>query len=582
VSRQQRRAEARKAPAKPQTQNLASAAVQPLFDNAITHHQAGRLADAERLYTQILTTNPRHADALHLLGVLACQTGRPAFAAEKISAAIRLNGRIAFYHSNLSNALRQLGRFDEAVEACRQAAHLEPGFSQAHANLGAALFEAGRIDEAITSYSTAIRLNPADAFAHASLGTALWTLGRFAESLAACQTAITLNPRDAIAHSSLGLALRGLGRSEEALIAFQSAITLDPGYAEAHGNLGGLLEIGFGRLAEAVTAYEKAISLKPEIAEFHFNLACAYLKTGAFEKGWEKFEWRWKTKQMSPAHRNFEKPLWNGDTGGGKTLFIHAEQGFGDSLQFSRYAPLAAQRGFRVILEVPKPLVSLLGTLPGIDQVIGQGDPLPPFDFHAPMMSLPRAFRTTLATIPGQTPYLHADGNAAASWRQRLSVIAGQNPKIGLLWAGNPRAHSAELAAIDRRRSIAPELLAPLFKIPGLKFFSLQKEGPAAPAEFPIIDFMGEMEDFADTAALIANLDLVIAVDTAVAHLAAALGKPVWLLNRFDSCWRWLSGRRDSPWYPSLRLYNQPRPGAWHPAVAEIASDLTRLSRGDL
>jgi len=709
VNRQQRRAEAREASTKPKAPILAGATVQSLFDSALIHHEAGRLNDAERLYVQILITSPRHADAMHLLGLIAYQTGQPRLAVEKICDAIRINGAIAFYHSNLSNALRQLGRFDEAAAACRTATELEPNFSQAHANLGAALYEGGRLDEAIAAYNTAIRLDPNlpenhlnmgnavnrlgrfeealrayakavhlkpnYAEAHSNMGALFESLGRFAEALAACNAAIGIKADYAEAHSNLGNALKGLGRFDEALASYEKAISLKPYIAESHANLAALLErlgrfeealaacnraislkpdyaeaysnrgnmlTGLGRFDEALTAYHKSISLKPRYvgahanlgalmdvlgnfvaalaacraaielnpdyaeahanlghvleklgrydealiafdkaislnpddAQSHFNLGFTLLKTGSFQEGWDKFEWRWKTKQMARYQRHFEKPIWLGEAVSGKTLLLHAEQGLGDTLQFCRYAPLAAARGLRVILEVQRPLIRLLRSLPGVDLVIGHGGELPAFDFHAPLMSLPLAFQTLVTTVPAETPYLHADENAVAVWRQRLDTISVGSPRIGLIWAGNPLTHSPELAEIDRRRSIAPSLFAPLFEIPDLKFYSLQKDGPAAPVTFPLIDYMREMADFADTAALIANLDLVISVDTAVAHLAGALGKPVWLLNRFDSCWRWLAGRRDSPWYPGLRLYNQTQPGDWQPVIREITTDL--------
>ncbi|HTJ90248.1 MAG TPA: glycosyltransferase family 9 protein [Acidocella sp.] len=300
----------------------------------------------------------------------------------------------------------------------------------------------------------------------------------------------------------------------------------------------------------------------------------ALLAQGNMEMGWEEYEWRWKTRHLLSEQRKFSQPQWHGERADGQTLLIHAEQGFGDTLQFCRYAPLAAARGLRVILEVQKPLLRLLRGLPGIDLVIAHGDQLPPFDLHSPLLSLPRAFGTRLESIPNEVPYLHAEAVAAAHWRTRLDQIANQGPKIGIVWAGRPYNHSSSLMAIDRRRSMSPEFLAPLFEISGLKFFSLQKSGPGASGAFPLIDLMKEVDDFADTAALVTNLDLVISVDTAVAHLAAALGKQVWLMNRFDSCWRWLEERRDSPWYPTLRLYRQSQPGAWGSVINEIGCDL--------
>jgi hypothetical protein len=277
---------------------------------------------------------------------------------------------------------------------------------------------------------------------------------------------------------------------------------------------------------------------------------------------------------MAGSQRTFKQAQWTGEPARGQTLLIYAEQGFGDSLQFCRYATLAAKRGLRVILEVQAPLVRLLRTLPGVDQVMALGEPLPDFDVHCPMMSLPLAFATTVETIPGSAAYLRADPMQVAVWQTRLDGMPQRGPRIGLVWAG-----SAMLTA-DRRRSINPEKLAPLFRLSGFHFFSVQKSGQAAPSDFPLTDYMDEMDDFADTAALIANLDLVISVDTAVAHLAAALGKPVWLLDRFDHDWRWLTGRRDSPWYPTLRLYRQPQRGDWDAVLAEVLHDLDALPRG--
>jgi len=308
----------------------------------------------------------------------------------------------------------------------------------------------------------------------------------------------------------------------------------------------------------------------------------ALLALGDMAEGWHEHEWRWKTPQMIDAIRNFSRPQWRGEAAADRTLLIHAEQGFGDTIQFCRYAPLAAARGFRVVMEVPKQLARLLQCLPGVNLIIGTGEPLPSFDVHSPMMSLPWAMGTTKATIPDASPYLRADIAAVENWRRRLATMVGHGPRIGLVWAGNPRKDKPALVAIDKRRSITLERLAPLFEIYGLHFFSLQKDEPGECGTFPLINLMAEIGDFADTAALIVNLDLVISVDTAVAHLAGALGKPVWLLNRFDSDWRWLLGRRDSPWYPTLRLFHQPRPGDWDSVIAEIVFVLRgALEKGD-
>ncbi|MDB5400686.1 MAG: hypothetical protein JWQ55_2704 [Rhodopila sp.] len=554
---------------KPITQPV-SPALQRLLAEGLQHHLAGRLSEAERLYRQILAINPRHADGLHLLGMIAYQAGHPELAVDLIGKAITTNANVASYHSNLGNALKQLGRLDQAAAAYRGALGLMPNFMEAHYNLGNTFREQGRLDDAVACYRKALALKPDFAEAHNNLGRVLEDQGRLDEAVACCRRALDLKPNFPEAHYNLGRALEEQERLDDAAVCYRKALDLQPDLAEAHNNLGAVLGRQ-GHSDDAIAGYRRALELKPDLPGIHNNLALALLAQGDMAAGWQEHEWRWKTPQLIEAHRDFAQPQWQGQATAGRTLLIHAEQGFGDTLQFCRYASLAAGRGLRVIMEVQRPLVRLLRDLPGVDLVLGHGDELPAFDLHCPMLSMPLALGTTLETIPGAAPYLHADQAGIAAWRTRLAAMANQNPRVGLVWAGNPRRHSPALAAADRRRSLALDRLAPLFDLRGLHFFGLQKD---APSDLPLTDFMGEMEDFADTAALIANLDLVIAVDTAVAHLSAALGKPVWLLNRFDSCWRWLTGRRDSPWYPGLRLYQQPRPGDWDPVLAEVASDL--------
>jgi tetratricopeptide (TPR) repeat protein len=615
--------------------------VQELFANALQHHQAGRLNEAERLYLQVLTIDPHHADSLHLLGVFAHQIGRPDMAATMIGKAITVNAGVALYHSDMGTALGALGKPDEAVTCYRNAIRLQQDFPAAHFNLGNALVKQGRLDEAAACYRDAIGLQPNFPAAHNNLGRVLGDQGCTQEAVACHREALALKPdfpeahlnlgvalqeleqldeaigcyRNAIdlrpdfpdAHYNLGNALRDQGRPREAISCLRGALGLKPDYAEAYNNLGKLLAeqgqldeailcyreaLGLtpghsgahnnlgtalqqqGELDGAIACYRKALDLEPDLPDGHYNLALALLARGDMAEGWKEHEWRWKTPLMISAHRDFTQPLWRGELVAGRTLLIHAEQGFGDTLQFCRYAPLASARGARVILEVPRPLVRLLRSLPWVDLVVAFGEQLPEFDLHCPMLSLPLALGTTITTIPGSASYLHADERRIEFWRKRLTAMQQRGPRVGLVWAGNPRDHSPALAATNRRRSIAPGRLAPLFDVAGVNFFSLQKSGPEAPSHFPLVNVMDEMEDFADTAALIANLDLVISVDTAVIHLAAALGKPVWMLDRFDACWRWLRGRRDSPWYPTLRLYRQPSSDDWDSVLAEITLDL--------
>jgi len=373
------------------------------------------------------------------------------------------------------------------------------------------------------------------------------------------------------------MVLGELGRLEDAAAAYLRALETRPDRADVWNNLGNLRRRQ-GRLADAEACYISGIASRPDAADLHTHLAMLLLHRGDFTAGWAAYEWRWRSTLLDGGRPDIAAPLWCGGTLDGKTLLIHAEQGFGDTLQFCRYVPLAAARGARVILAVPAPLVRLLGNLPGASLVVDQQDPWPLCDLHCPMLSLPLAFGTTLATIPQSGTYLQAGAETARAWHSRLEQTSGRHRRIGLVWAGNPRRDVPALAAIDRRRSLNPETLAPLFDVPGVRYFSLQKDGPRAPEHFPMIDFMDEMSDFADTSGLLANLDLVISVDTAVAHLAAAMGKPVWLLDRFDPCWRWLADRRDSPWYPTLRIYRQTSPDDWASVIADAARDLARYT----
>jgi Flp pilus assembly protein TadD len=455
----------------------------------------------------------------------------------------------------------------------------KPNYPEAYYNLGTGLQQQGQLDEAVTCYHRALDLRPDYSEAHNNLGCALHQQGRLGQAVACYRTVVELRPDFPTAYSNLGVALQNQGRLDEAIVCHRKAVDLRPNSPEANYHLGNALAHQ-RRMDEARSSLIKAINLRPDYPEAHFYLARILLALGDMAAGWEEYEWRWQTPQMIKAHRNFIQPQWRGEAADGRTLLIHAEQGFGDTMQFCRYAPLAAARELRVIMEVQKPLVRLLSGLPGVELVIARGEELPPFDLHCPMLSMPLALGTTLMTIPGATPSLHADDGQVAAWRARLAAMANQGPRIGLVWAGYPAIHSPVQAARDRRRSLAPDRLAPLFDLPGVHFFSLQKGGPAAPEDFPLSDFMNEAEDFADTAALIANLDLVISVDTAIVHLTATLGKPVWMLDRFDPDWRWFTGRCDSPWYPTLRIYRQPRPGDWDPVLAEIARDLHSFAEG--
>jgi hypothetical protein len=326
-----------------------------------------------------------------------------------------------------------------------------------------------------------------------------------------------------------------------------------------------------GRRREALASCDRAIALKPDSPEARFNRAACHLALGDYERGWEEYEWRWQTRHAA-ALPDLPGPLWQGNAN--QTILVHAEQGFGDSLQFCRYVPMLAKRA-TVVLDVPRPLVRLLSSLDCDVRIVARGDDLPPFDAWIPMLSLPRAFNTTLATVPAAVPYLRADPEQASRWRDRVAALPGR--KVGLVWAGSPLSPQPRALAMDRRRSMTLQQFAPLAALPGLCLISLQKGDAATqkpPAGMVLHDWTEELHDFADTAALVAAMDLVISVDTSVVHLAGALARPVWVLNRYDQCWRWLSDRTDSPWYPTARLFRQPEPGDWSSVIGEVAKAL--------
>jgi hypothetical protein len=427
------------------------------------------------------------------------------------------------------------------------------------------------LDDAIAGYRREIANKPLPE-AYNNLGIALRDNGQLDEAIAAYRQAIAINPDLAEPHNNLASALLDKGRLDEAIDAFAKAISLNPTLAEVHNNLGVALAER-GRLGEAIAAHRRAVALKPNLAKAHHRLGMALLTRGDFQEGWEEYEWRWKCEGVPLLLRNFPQPQWNGEPLDGRTILLHAEQGFGDAIKFVRYVPLVAQRGGKIVIVCFAELEKLFRAMPGNWQIVAPGRPFPAFDLHAPFMSLPRVLGTTLSNIPRNVPYLHADAEQVARWRQRLANLSPRL-NVGLAWAGKPAQQN------DRNRSINLAKFTPLGQVTGVRFFSLQKGTPAAQAKTPptqmeLVDWTEELKDFADTAALIANLDLVISVDTAVAHLTGALGKPIWTLLSFAPGWHWLLDREDSPWYPSMQLFRQTSVGDWDTVIARVAEALS-------
>ncbi len=571
------------------------------FNLARLHEESGQLEPAIVNYRKAIELAPDNAHAHNNFGAVLRATGRYEQAAAAFLGALTINPQFADAYYNLGLVRAAQGALDAAAGCFRQALARRPDFWAALNELGAILTRQARFEEAISCFQRILAVTPEHAHTHFNLGATYLAQARFPDAIGCFAKALAVKPDWPAAQNNLGLAYEGALQWEQAADCYRRAIASDPNFADAHYNLGKVLrEQGALEAAEesyrralrivpglvaahnnlgivlhqarkfedATIAFEAALALAPEQPDALYNLGTVQLATGDLAAGFENYEARWRTPQMLALRRNFSQPAWAGGVGDG-TLLIHAEQGFGDTLQFCRFASLT---GFsRVILEVQPALTRLLACLPNVDKIVAAGDPLPGFDMHVPLLSLPHVLGATWQTIP-TAPYLTAPAHLVSEWGFR---VTGAGVRVGLVWAGNPRKETEKFAAIDRRRSIAPHLLQPLFEVPGAAFYSLQKGGPTAPDG--VHDVMADVEDFADTAAIISHLDLVIAVDTAVAHLAAAMGRPVWLLNRHDSCWRWLHDRQDSPWYPSLRLYNQPAAGDWGSVVAAMAADLAAL-----
>ncbi|MGC1460236.1 MAG: tetratricopeptide repeat protein [Steroidobacteraceae bacterium] len=561
--------------------------------DALAHRDYGealrsvrRLDEALESYARALEISPDDAAAHNGRAATLRALGRFAEGLDSCARALALRPAYAEAQFNRGVILQYLGRSVEALESYQHMLQIWPETAEACYNCGILLHELERFDEALQSYARALEIRPNYADAYTNRAHLLSCLGRLEEALDDLERARSLKPESAEIYINLGNVLRRLGRPEEALAHCQRALVMVPDSPEAHLNHGAVYydrnEPGL-----AVESYSKAIAIRADFAGAYQNRGYAALLAGDYINGWADHEWRWSNHKdpLSKDRRNFGRPLWLGSESlCGKTILLHAEQGFGDTLQFCRYARWVADLGATVILETPEFLASLLRNLDGIARLVIRGEPLPSFDFHCPLMSLPLAFKTVLATIPARVPYLKSDPGKVLLWNELLGER--RRLRVGLVWSGGFRPDQPELWSVNQRRNIPLAKLAPL-RHPDVQFYSLQK-GRAAEAELTdlvasnwegptLIDFTRLLNDFSDTAALLENLDLVISVDTATVHVAGALGKPVWLLNRFDTCWRWLLHRTDSPWYPTVVIYRQDQPGDWDAVVQRVSADLSRL-----
>ena len=531
-----------------------------------------RLAEAVASFDAALALQPDSAPMAYSRGCAQLERGEAAAALLDLDRAIALRPNYPTAYLNRGKALAELGRIQEAAESYRQAITLRPDFAEAYSNLGNLLLKARRHGEALEVFDNALALKQDAAPIHMNRGIALVHLERAAESLASFDRAIALAPDFAEAHFNRGNALADLDRFDEALVSLDRALALGPDNAEAHASRATVL-LGLGRRAEAIAAFDRAIALKPDNPEPYWNKALAVLETGRLEEGFRLYEWR-KRKKEPVGNRVLPQPAWTGaEPIAGRRIFLHAEQGLGDTLQFCRYALLLRDRGAEVVLGVHDALVPLLRQFePGIAIRGLKGAP-DGVDLHSPLLSLPLACGTTLATIPSDVPYLHAEPARVARWRE---AIGDEGFRIGICWQGST-------AKVDRGRSVPLAAFLPLSRIPGVRLVSLHKgAGEAQLADLPEgmrVETLGEAFDppgsaFLDTAAVMAVCDLVITSDTAVAHLAGALGVRSWVVLKHLPDWRWMIDREDSPWYPTLRLFRQRRAGDWAEVFTRIEAAL--------
>lgn len=580
---------------------------------AVQHHQAGRLTQAEQLYRLVLQHEPRQPDALHLLGMVAYQVGQYAQAVELIGRAIAISPRAASYHNNLGlvyralgrdadaeasyrqslqlqpnfpealnnlgNVLRDRGELNGAVELYRRALELKPAYAEAHNNLGTGYYELGKVSEAIGCYRRAIELKPDYGEAWGNLGVALQHEGQLAPALDACRRGVELKPNEAAGYNHWGSVLRQQHQYGQALACYEQALRLKPRDPRAHKGKGACL-FWQGRMTEAIDSFQQSLHEASQDAETHTNLSLALLIQGRLAEGWPEYEWRWRVKGRPLPEVGL--PQWDGTPLDGKTILLVTEQGIGDTLFLIRYAAVLKERfDCRVVAMVPRRLVALVGTCPGIDELVAQEDATPTADVFVPLGSIPARLNETLASIPGKVPYLTAEAELVASWQQRLAHYDGL--KIGVVWQGNPQFQA------DHSRSFPLAELAPLAGVPGVRLFSLQKGYGAEQLgtlgdAFEVIDLGTDLDSttptFVETAAVLKNLDVVIAPDTALAHLAGAVGVEVWLALSYPADWRWFLDREDSPWYPTARLFRQPKLGDWASVFRRMADTLAQRPRG--
>ena len=582
------------------------ASIASKLQQALTFHKQGELSRAIALYESVLEWQPLHFDALHLAGTAATQKQEYQLAVEYFSKAVKMNPNHAAAHSNLGLALQMLNRHEDAIVNFQQALRIEPQNANTLYNCGNAwralklyemalecyesllqitpddidalfytadvLFHLERLDAACSTYQRVLKTSPANVNVLNNLGIIFQRMMRFDEAITYFDSALRIAPDFASALFNRGNVLRQMNRPQDAVKDYEQVLLSMPEHHEVLNNKGNALR-ALNRLDEASVCYAQALQSLPSYADAYWNASLCHLLAGDFKQGWAKFEWRW-TSELKAEARQFSRPAWDGKEAlQGKTILLHAEQGFGDTLHFSRYVNMVQALGAKVLLEVQPQLVSVLAGLSGVDVLIARGHELPSFDYHCPLLSLPKVFATDAQTIPASIPYVFSKPELIDNWQERINKSS--KPRVGIVWSGS---HSHQN---DHNRSIPLSRFVDIIQ-PEIQFYALQaafREGDKhLLKEYPEITlFEAPIEGFSDTAALISLMDVVITVDTAVAHLAGAMGKPVWILLPYSPDWRWQLNRNDSPWYPTAKLFRQPAIGDWSSVLSEVKQALQVL-----
>jgi hypothetical protein len=535
-----------------------------LLQQSQSLQQAGKFEEAAIGFEKLRMLYPNYPPILNSLGIVYLQLGKFKEGCKLLEKSLQLDPKQTMVFYNLGKAYQNQGQFNESIKAYKKVLDIEPNFTEAYNSLGVSLYSVGKFPEALEYFDHMITASPNDPTGYNGRGICLYALSQYEESLLSLNKALTINKNFPELFNNIGLTLHKLNKFNSAIEHFNQAIQINPNYADAFSNRGLTLQ-AIKKTAEAKNDFDRCLEIDSKHSDAYWNKALIKIQLGEYEEGWELYEWRWKSFSKKWA-RHYKEPLWLGDESlEGKSIFIYPEQGYGDFIQFYRFIPKLQALGAKVILEVPAALISLIRESTTETLVIESGQKPPRFNFQCPIMSLPLAFKTRLESIPSSFPYLKTKPEKLFFWETKLE--GRYRPRIGIAWSGSSQHKN------DHNRSLKLGTLAPLMSLP-FEFYSLQKEVRPDDEEFlktaPIKDFRNYLQDFSDTAALIELMDIVVTVDTSVAHLAGALNKKVCILLPNNADYRWMLNRKDSPWYPSAQLFRQSDTSDWTEQIEAI------------